>query len=101
MDGFAAQLTDSISTTSIIRYPYLKPPHYKLPVVVILNVSLVQYFHVINGWQDWTRETALSGRYVYAFGELYDHFREDGWIKDTATGEILNLIDPTPMALSE
>jgi hypothetical protein len=79
----------------------LNPPDYKLPTSVSLGLSLSTYSHLINDWQGWTAETALSGRYIYGFGELYGDSLEDGWIEDTVTGELLNLINPMPMALSE
>jgi hypothetical protein len=98
---FAAQLkNDVMSTTSIkIRHPYLNPLDYKLPAGILLYVNLDRYHYLIYGWQDWTWETALSGRYTYGFGEIYGDPIEDGYIEDNATGELLSLT--LPMALSE
>jgi hypothetical protein len=71
---FEARLVDKLmSTTSIekIRHPYLDPPEYKLPDVVLLQIDLVKYANEINGWQNWISEDALSDRYIYGFGEIY------------------------------
>lgn len=82
------------------EHPVLMLPDYKLSNP-ILKIDLRKYFHLINGWQSWTRKTAFSGRYLYSLGPLYLELAcktwfvgiEDGWIKDTVTGKILTLGD--------
>jgi hypothetical protein len=100
---FAAQAVDSEILNISFRFFYLNPPNYELPSVAPFTLDLAKHFHIINGWQDWTAETALSGRYIYVFGEVDGDFSmdEDGWIEDTVTGEFIALVDPIPMALSE
>lgn len=86
------------------KNPRLKPPDYTLSSP-ILKLDLAQYSYFINDYSPgWTTENALSGRYIYGLGQfdvavgidVWIEYFADGWIKDTATGHVLELYHRYP-----
>jgi hypothetical protein len=102
---FVAQQSYGLLSSTMLDFkePRSKPPDNK-SLLTTLKLDLIEYFYLINNWHGWTRERALSGRYMYGFGQLdvavgidvWMEYVADGWIKDTVTGAVLELYHRYP-----